>query len=125
MSKYIKQYRNAILNGIAISNDGETVCEETYSGDFVEQRAGAKGDVITVVNHGADKMRHFRHTVHFDSPIFPQLRLWGKNATTLTYQLTDDNTGEKLTSTTAYVGNINSINDDQDREFTVYCEDLV
>ena len=125
MSEYRKQYRNAIYNGIAITNYGETVCEESYSGDFVDQRAGAHGDVITVVNHGAKKMRHFRHTVHFDNPIFPQLRMWGENATKGTYQLTDDNTGEKLTSTTAYIGNINSINDDQDREFTVYCEDLV
>lgn len=124
MSKFVKQFRNAILNGIAITNYGETVAEETYSGDFVEQRAGAHGDVITVVNHGAPKMRHFRHTVHYDSPIFPQLRSWAENATTLTYQLTDNNTNEKLTSTTAYVGNIGSINDDQDREFTVYCEDL-
>lgn len=124
MSEFRKQFRNAVLNGVSITNYGETVAEESYSGDFVEQRAGAHGDVITVVNHGASKMRHFKHTVHFDSPIFAQLRSWAENATKLTYQLTDNNTGEKLTSTTAYIGNLGSINDDQDREFTVYCEDL-
>lgn len=125
MTLYNKKFRNAILNGIAITKPGETVAEETYSGDFVEQRAGAYGDVVTDANNGADKMRHFRHTVHFDSPIWAQIESWAKNHTQLTYQVTDDNTGEKKTSTTAYIGNINNINDGQDREFTVYCEDVV
>ena len=49
---------------------------------------------------------------------------WAKNHTRLTYQITDNNTGEKKTSTTAYIGNINGINDGEDREFTVYCEEI-
>lgn len=125
MAKYDKKFRNAILNGIAITNPGETVAEETYSGAFVEQRAGAYGDVVTDVNNGADKMRHYRHTVHFNTPIWIQIESWAKNHTKLTYQITDDNTGEKKTSTTAYIGEINPTNDGEDREFTVFCEDVV
>ncbi len=124
MTLYNKLYRNAILNGIAITKPGETVAEETWSGDFVEQRAGAYGDVVTDANNGADKMRHYRHTVHFDCPIWNQMESWAKNHTRLTYQITDNNTGEKKTSTTAYIGNINGINDGEDREFTVYCEEI-
>lgn len=124
MTLYNKLYRNVILNGVAITKPGETVCVETWSGDFVEQRAGAYGDVVTDANNGADKMRNYRHTVHFDCPIWSQLESWAKNHTQLTYQITDANTGEKKTSTTAYVKNINDIEDGNDREFTVACEEI-
>lgn len=122
MSKYDVRLRDVVLNGIAVTKYGETVCAYTRDGDFTEVRKGAKGDAITNCLYGT--IDRFRVTVHFDSPIWSQVESWAKNHTYITLQCTDDNTGEKITSTTATIQNLQEINDGQDREFNVHCEEV-
>ena len=65
----------------------------------------------------------FRTSVHFDSPIFSQVLSWAHSRDYITLQCTDDNTGEKYVCTTATVQNVADVNDGEDREFTIQCED--
>ena len=122
MSKYDVKLRDIVINGVAVTKFGETVCAYAHDGDFTEIRKGAKGDAITNCLYGV--IDRFRVTVHYDSPIWAQLEQWAKARSYLTVQATDDNTGEKYTSTTATIQNLQEINDGQDREFTIHCEDI-
>lgn len=123
MSKYDARLRDIILNGIAVTKNGETVAAHMRDGDYTQINRGAKGDSITVCLYGV--IDSFRCSVHFDSPIWSQVESWAKNHTYITVQCTDDNTGEKYTSTTATVKNLAEVNDGNDREFTVHCEEVV
>ena len=122
MSKYDVKLRDIVINGVAVTKFGETVCAYTRDGDFTEIRKGAKGDAITNCLYGV--IDRFRVTVHYDSPIWAQLEQWAKARSYLTVQATDDNTGEKYTSTTATIQNLQEINDGQDRDFTIHCVDI-
>ena len=122
MSKYDIKLRDIIINGVAVTKSGETVVAYTRDGDYTEVRKGAKGDAITNCLYGV--IDRFRCSVHFDSPIWVQVENWAKNHTYLTLQCTDDNTGEKYTSTTATIQNLQEVNDGQDREFNIHCEDV-
>lgn len=123
MSRYDIKLRDIILNGVAVTKPGETVVAYTRDGDFTEIRKGAKGDAITNCLYGV--IDRFRCSVHFDSPIWTQLESWAKARNYITLQATDDNTGEKYTSTTATIQNLQEINDGNDREFNVHCEEVV
>lgn len=122
MSKYDVKLRDIVLNGVAVTKPGETVAAYTRDGDFTEIRAGAKGDKITNCLYGV--IDRFRCTVHFDSPIYSQVESWAKSRSYISVQCTDDNTGEKYTTTTATIQNLQEINDGQDREFNIHCEDI-
>ena len=121
MSKYDIKLRDIILNGVAVTKSGETVAAYTRDGDYTEVRKGAKGDAVTNCLYGV--IDRFRCSVHFDSPIWAQVESWAKNHTYITLQCTDDNTGEKYTTTTATVQNLQEVNDGQDREFNIHAED--
>lgn len=123
MSRYDIKLRDIILNGVVVTKPGETVVAYTRDGDFTEIRKGAKGDAITNCLYGV--IDRFRCSVHFDSPIWTQLESWAKARNYITLQATDDNTGEKYTSTTATIQNLQEINDGNDREFNVHCEEVV
>lgn len=123
MSKYDVKLRDIVLNGVAVTKHGETVAAHTRDGDYAEVRRGAKGDAITNCLYGV--IDRFRCSIHFDSPIFSQIVSWAENHTYITLQCTDDNTGEKYTCTTATIQNIADVNDGDDREFTVQCEEPV
>lgn len=122
MSKYDIKLRDIILNGVAVTKSGETVAAYTRDGDYTEIRKGAKGDAVTNCLYGV--IDRFRCSVHFDSPIWAQVESWAKNHTYITLQCTDDNTGEKYTTTTATVQNLQEVNDGQDREFNIHAEDI-
>lgn len=122
MSKYDIKLRDIILNGVAVTKSGETVAAYTRDGDYTEVRKGAKGDAVTNCLYGV--IDRFRCSVHFDSPIWAQVESWAKNHTYITLQCTDDNTGEKYTTTTATVQNLQEVNDGQDREFNIHAEDI-
>ena len=122
MSKYDIKLRDIILNGVAVTKSGETVAAYTRDGDYTEVRKGAKGDAVTNCLYGV--IDRFRCSVHFDSPIWAQVESWAKNHTYITLQCTDDNTGEKYTTTTATIQNLQEVNDGQDREFNVHAEDI-
>lgn len=122
MSKYDIKLRDIILNGVAVTKSGETVAAYTRDGDYTEVRKGAKGDAVTNCLYGV--IDRFRCSVHFDSPIWAQVESWAKNHTYINLQCTDDNTGEKYTTTTATIQNLQEVNDGQDREFNIHCEDI-
>lgn len=122
MSKYDIKLRDIILNGVAVTKSGETVAAYTRDGDYTEVRKGAKGDAVTNCLYGV--IDRFRCSVHFDSPIWAQVESWAKNHTYITLQCTDDNTGEKYTTTTATIQNLQEVNDGQDREFNIHAEDI-
>lgn len=121
MSKYDVKLRDIILNGVLVTKYGETVAAHTRDGDFSEVRAGAKDDRITVATYGV--IDRFKTSVHFDSPIFNQVLSWAHSRSYISLQCTDDNTGEKYVCTTATVQNVADVNDGEDREFTIQCED--
>lgn len=122
MSLYNIKLRDIILNGVAVTKPGETVAAYTRDGDYTEIRKGAKGDSVTNCLYGL--IDRFRCSVHYDSPIWAQVEKWAKARQYITLQCTDDNTGEKYTSTTATIQNLQEVNDGQDREFNVHCEEI-
>lgn len=122
MSLYNIKLRDIILNGVAVTKPGETVAAHTRDGDYTEIRKGAKGDAVTNCLYGV--IDRFRCSVHYDSPIWAQVEKWAKARQYITLQCTDDNTGEKYTSTTATIQNLQEVNDGQDREFNVHCEEI-
>ena len=122
MSLYNIKLRDIILNGVAVTKPGETVAAYTRDGDYTEIRKGAKGDAVTNCLYGV--IDRFRCSVHYDSPIWAQVEKWANARQYITLQCTDDNTGEKYTSTTATIQNLQEVNDGQDREFNVQCEEI-
>lgn len=122
MSLYNIKLRDIILNGVAVTKPGETVAAYTRDGDYTEIRKGAKGDAVTNCLYGV--IDRFRCSVHYDSPIWAQVEKWANTRQYITLQCTDDNTGEKYTSTTATIQNLQEVNDGQDREFNVHCEEI-
>lgn len=123
MALYDGKLLDFIIQGINISHYGEARCVRSYGGDFVDPQSGANGDKVTYALY--NQMNTFQISQLFNSPIWTQVESWAKNHTKLTIQFTDGNTGEKKTSTTAYIQSLGDITDGQERTFTVYCEEVV
>lgn len=123
MALYDPRLVDYIIGGTNITHNGEVIVVRSYGGDFVDHQAGAKGDKVTYAKY--DQFQTHKISQLFNTPYWTQFESWADNHTKLNVQYTDSNTGEKKTSTTAYVKIIDDVSDGQERSVTVYCEEVV
>lgn len=120
--KYDRKLQFLSVDGINLTNFGDTICEHTIDGDFVEMTKGLQGDTVTLANYGT--IDRFRTSQNVYSPIWGQIETWAKFHTALTLQYKDNNTGESKSSTTAYVQTYTPPRDGADGEVTFVCEEV-
>lgn len=109
---------------IGLSHYGETIADFSQNGDYVEVEAGAQDDRVVHMRYGV--IDQCTTTQLVNSPHIPQLNSWAKNRTKLTFQATDENTGEKVISTSAYILNRGNRKHGEPREYTfVFGDPLV
>lgn len=122
--RYDVKFVDVVLNGIKLDQYGDTVASYSTSGDFIEMQKGQKGDAVTHIKH--DYIEQFKSSLLVPNySHLEQIRSWGKNGTTLTFQGTDGNTGKKRSSTTAYIQNLGDETDGNQVEFNIQFEELI
>lgn len=120
--KYDQKLQFLSVQGLNLTNFGDTVCEYTIDGDSVEMKKGLQGDAVTMGKY--DTIDTFRTTQNVFSPIWGQIENWAKYHTELTLQYKDNNTGVSRASTTAYVRSYTPPKDGEDGEVVFVCEEV-
>lgn len=119
--KYDSKKETLIIEGINVTHFGDVICERTVTGNYTESRKGRKGDAVTDAKY--DVMTEYRVTVLPTSPQLAQFQAWADARKPLTIQYKNSNTNEVYNSTTAYLQTVGSQNGQNDREYTLHCED--
>ncbi len=120
--KYDVKLEFLSVNGMNVTNFGDSVAEYTKDGDAIDMIKGIQGDTVTLPKY--DQIDRIKTTLNVYCPLWGQFENWEKNHTQLSVQYKDDNTGTSRSSTTGYVQNMVRPKDGQNGEITIACEEV-